>query len=173
MIMVMRLNGARLPNIEKIIEHALEPYSDKFTIEPSVNLDEDYFDKKREQYDAQKILYKLHELKQRSGWHRILGITQEDIFIEGMNYVFGLTSLSGGVCVVSLYRLINSDQRITKLERARITKEIIHEIGHINELQHCRTKYCVMSFSNSISEVDKKNAALCKKCKRILAARNY
>ena len=169
----MKFDGASLPDMENILELALEPYSDEFTIESSINLEEDFLDRKWGQYNAQKILYELHELKQRSGWDKVLGITRKDIFVEGMNYVFGLASPSGGVCLVSLHRVIRLKQKLTQLEKTRIVKEITHEIGHVYGLQHCTTRNCVMTFSNSLSDIDAKSADLCEKCKRILIAKNY
>ena len=50
---------------------------------------------------------------------------------------------------------------------SRLKKEIYHEFGHVCGLSHCKPP-CVMSFSNSIKEVDRKSEFYCEKCLRKL-----
>jgi predicted Zn-dependent protease len=45
------------------------------------------------------------------------------------------------------------------LERA--IKEAIHEAGHLDRLPHCPEPTCVMAFSNSIEDTDRKGRAFC------------
>ena len=49
----------------------------------------------------------------------------------------------------------------------RVKKEAVHEIGHTFGLGHCLNKICVMSFSPSIFDVDRKEVHPCKKCERL------
>ena len=46
----------------------------------------------------------------------------------------------------------------------RMIKEATHELGHTLGLQHCTRSYCVMHFSQSIFEVDKKQSLFCDQC---------
>src|SRR3989304_4955562 len=46
----------------------------------------------------------------------------------------------------------------------RSLKEAIHEVGHTLGLRHCPRSSCVMHFSNSIFDTDKKQALLCDEC---------
>ncbi|WP_236953667.1 hypothetical protein [Methanocaldococcus bathoardescens] len=50
--------------------------------------------------------------------------------------------------------------------------EFIHEISHVLGLMHCKNKRCVMSFSNSIIDVDLKDWKYCEKCLKKLKDRD-
>ena len=45
----------------------------------------------------------------------------------------------------------------------RILKETIHELGHTFGLKHCHNN-CVMRFSNSLADTDKKPVKFCASC---------
>lgn len=51
-----------------------------------------------------------------------------------------------------------------ELFERRIVKEAIHEVGHMLGLMHCPNRGCVMIFSNTIGDVDKKTKNLCEMC---------
>lgn len=94
--------------------------------------------------------------------HRlILGISEADGYINGLNFVFGLASPERGVAVVFARRLRSHDPVKYK---ARLVKEALHEIGHLLGLEHCDTPGCVMNFSNSVDDVDRKNDRFCERC---------
>ncbi len=50
----------------------------------------------------------------------------------------------------------------------RVKKELLHELGHTFGLGHCQDKGCIMSFSNSVLEVDLKGLGFCSKCEGVL-----
>ena len=107
----------------------------------------------------------------------VLGITDVDIYSAGLNFVFGSASTSEGVAVISLYRLNpgfyyqgrrpDLDDEGLLLRRAR--KEAVHEVGHLLGLGHCPDPGCVMSFSNSILDVDRKGEELCGRCRGLIS----
>ena len=57
------------------------------------------------------------------------------------------------------------------LLRERVLKESIHEIGHHLGLKHCMRPFCVMSFSQSVRGIDKKEKTFCAFCKMKLLNR--
>lgn len=94
-----------------------------------------------------------------------LGISSKDLFVPGLNFVFGLASQFQRACAISLARLIDKDKNLY-VERA--VKEAVHELYHTMGLKHCVNSRCVMCFSNSIYEVDKKGKELCSRCKKLI-----
>ncbi len=111
----------------------------------------------RGQYNSTCLLRKLKPVRVT------LGVTEVDIFADGMNFVFGEAELGGARAIVSVYRLWSPDKDKVK---ERLLKEAVHEIGHVLGLRHCSNMRCVMSFSNSVVEVDRKSVDFCKLCVR-------
>jgi len=120
------------------------------------------YDGKRKQYDASSLL-KAAARRDHSGMTLVL--TARDLYVPGFNYVFGYAP--GGVGVVSTARL---GQRVwgapssQELVIQRIVKECVHEVGHLMGLSHCSNHGCVMSFSNSVIDTDRKGSAPCPEC---------
>jgi archaemetzincin len=81
--------------------------------------------------------------------------------------VFGEAECPGKAALISLWRLrpeyYGSSPKI-ELFVERGTKEALHELGHTLGLRHCSNPFCVMYFSNSIFETDRKQSLFCNKC---------
>jgi archaemetzincin len=114
----------------------------------------------RNQYYASKLLKLMRDLKIDDA-KKIIGVINEDIYDEGYNFLFGSAELGGKYGVVSIYRLYDKD--INKFIE-RCVKEAVHEVGHLFGLSHCNNKNCVMNFSLSILNVDRKDKFFCKIC---------
>ncbi len=97
----------------------------------------------------------------------VVGIVDADAYVEGLNFVFGLALPSRGVAVVFTRRLAYRATHSLFVER--LVKEVAHEVGHLLGLGHCPRRECVMSFSNSLEEVDLKRAWFCPDCRAKLA----
>ncbi len=95
---------------------------------------------------------------------RVLAVTNLDLYSGTLNFVFGLAELLGKAAVISLYRLhLDADQATF---RDRAVKEAVHELGHTFSLHHCTNPECVMAFSNSLEDTDRKNREFCGLCSK-------
>lgn len=121
------------------------------------------FDRKRAQYRAMDLLRLLMRSPELSGFERTLGVFGFDLFDDEMSFVFGLAGLKAAV--ISLYRLESSDRA---LYNKRALTEAVHELGHTYGLRHCPDSQCVMFFSNTIQDTDRKGAALCQRCSGLI-----
>ena len=100
---------------------------------------------------------------------KVLLITEVDLFVPVLTFVFGEAQLNGKHSVVSVCRLheefysgISDDELLFQ----RTMKEILHELGHCFGLLHCIDWDCVMHSSQGIEEVDIKGNFYCKTCSR-------
>jgi len=123
------------------------------------------YDPERKQYSSSKLLASLGKAERGE---RIVGITDIDLYVPRLNFVFGEADVVSGTAIISLYRLrqeyygLAPDETLF-LERA--TKEIVHELGHTFGLEHCPNNKCVMHFSNSLADTDLKEAHFCSECR--------
>jgi len=126
------------------------------------------FDKKRSQYNSNIILSEVKAYSSKKPeFHRILGVVDVDIFTSGLNYVFGEAYVPGGAALISLWRLkpqFYKEKPNLTLYLLRALKEAVHELGHTLGVQHCQRSMCIMHFSNSIFDTDRKQNLLCDEC---------
>ncbi len=122
------------------------------------------FDERRNQHSSGEILKWLLPLAPPGG--KVLGITDRDLFIPILTYVFGEAQLNGAAAVVSTARLGDELELFgPKVVRERVAKEAVHELGHCFGLRHCQTPGCVMGRSSSVRDVDEKGQGLCIDCR--------
>jgi archaemetzincin len=50
---------------------------------------------------------------------------------------------------------------------ARVLKEAVHEYGHTLGLGHCVDPGCVMHFSNTLADTDRKGDWFCPRCAKV------
>ena len=94
---------------------------------------------------------------------RVLGMTDVDLFIPVLTFVFGEAQLDGPAAVVSTARLSEGASR--EEAARRLVKECVHELGHTYGLVHCALPTCVMTRSPSVRAIDVKRAQLCPECR--------
>jgi archaemetzincin len=126
------------------------------------------FDKKRKQYRSNVILSEIQAFAaEKEDLNRVLGIVDVDIFVPELNFVFGEASCPGKAALMSLFRLRSefyAEPSDDAVFLARAVKEAVHEVGHTLGLRHCPRGSCVMHFSNSIFDTDKKQSLFCDEC---------
>lgn len=122
------------------------------------------YDSRRNQYHSTRILVMLERHMQALQVDRILGVTSLDLFIPGMNFIFGEARLPGRVGIISTYRLKTSHHEESKMLQNRSVKEAVHEIGHMMGLNHCPNQLCVMHFSQRLEHTDHKSPDFCDSC---------
>lgn len=102
---------------------------------------------------------------------RILLVVDQDLFVPDLNFVFGEAEIGGPAAIISLTRLRPEFYRLKpdrNVFRERTAKEAVHELGHTFGLVHCRNSSCVMFFSNSLLDTDRKKNDFCSACRRKL-----
>lgn len=129
------------------------------------------YDPERNQYNSSILLHRLlEELPDKSS--KIFGITQIDLYIPILTFVFGVAQLRGCAGVVSTYRLRNQLYGLPANEallEERLGKVVVHELGHIFGLYHCSDYQCVMKSSTYVEELDIKGDTFCSSCKRAVS----
>ena len=124
------------------------------------------YDSRRKQYFAPTLISYIHSLG-RGDDEKVIAITDLDLFAPRLNFIFGEADIGSGTAIVSLCRLRQEyyglpSNKVLFIER--VTKEIVHELGHILGLGHCPDTQCIMHFSNSLADTDYKSASFCPRC---------
>lgn len=124
------------------------------------------YNKRRNQYLSTAILMEINKKKEYREYDKVLGIVDLDLYVPQLNFVFG--EASQRIAVISLIRLRQEFYGLTPdpmLFQRRVLTEAIHELGHTYGLGHCLNAHCVMYFSNSLSDTDRKGPEFCSICR--------
>jgi archaemetzincin len=128
------------------------------------------YDASRGQFNSRTLLALL--LHHHPGPGKLLAITDVDLFIPVLTFVFGEAQLGGRAAVVSSHRLapdkygLNPDPALLE---TRLLREAIHELGHTFGLVHCHDSRCVMASSPQVEGIDLKSSRFCSACRVLLA----
>jgi archaemetzincin len=128
----------------------------------------DAYNPVRDQYLAAIILMRMRKCLSPEEHEKVLGITERDLYADDMNFIFGQAEMPGNVAVISLARLRPSFYGYPerpKIIKQRMLKEAVHELGHAWGLKHCSNPFCVMHFSLSLKDTDKKDHNFCSSCR--------
>jgi len=124
------------------------------------------YDPRRKQYSSTAFLEMLIRECPPDA-NKLLAVTERDLFIPVLTFVYGQAQLGGRVAAISMARLRQEfyglpPDREVLLNRAR--KELLHESGHLFGLVHCIDRACAMSLSTGIRQVDEKKPFYCAAC---------
>jgi len=140
-------------------------------LDDEMPMPEDAYDSRRNQFHSSLILAKIHQHSEKVVADRVLGVTDADLYVPHLNFVFGEAECPGRTAIISLHRLKpefygHPSNRTLFVERS--VKEAVHEVGHTFGLRHCYDPLCVMLFSNSILDTDRKKSTFCEKCRSLV-----
>ncbi|MFB0523552.1 MAG: archaemetzincin family Zn-dependent metalloprotease [Candidatus Bathyarchaeia archaeon] len=160
------VNEAVLEEIRRSLSEIF-PHREAFVLRDVLPLPDEAYNPIRGQYHSSKVLSLIQSYPMKLDVDRILGITEVDLYVPRLNFVFGEAS-PYGTAIISLFRLrpeFYGEPFNHELFFERASKEAIHEIGHTLGIGHCRDPRCVMFFSNSIFDTDRKMLRFCRHCK--------
>jgi len=167
---VLRIGSVDSTVIERVQENLkmIFPKTTCALLDEALPIPKESYDEKRQQHRSDIILTAIRaQTAKQKTLDRILGVIDTDIFVSPLSYVFGQAEYPGKAALISLHRLrqeFYNKKPDTDLFTKRATKEAVHELGHTFGLQHCSNPFCVMYFSNSIFDTDRKQSLFCNKC---------
>jgi archaemetzincin len=133
-----------------------------FTLDPAPT-----YHPERQQFHSSELLQRMYALLQPRDW-RLLAVTDIDLYIPILKYVFGEAQVGGPCAVVSTFRLRQEFYGLDRddaLLRERLLKECVHELGHTLALRHCQDYRCVMASSHAVEWIDLRESVLCEACR--------
>jgi len=154
------IDRATLDNLATILG---KRFNLPFKVEVPMEIPDYAFNSDRGQYNSNDVLKELRRYKKR----RVLGIIDRDLYVPELNFVFGQADLQGQCALISTIRLRQEFYGLPEDDKIffeRTVKEAVHELGHTYGLRHCSNSKCVMFFSNSLPDTDRKESSFCKSC---------
>lgn len=134
----------------------------------AATLDPDFaFHPGRGQFHSTDILRRMSAAV-RADSTRLLGITEVDLFIPILTFVFGEAQMGDSCAIVSFYRLRQEFYGLppdAPLLEQRLLKEAVHELGHTLGLAHCDDYRCAMAPSHGVEWIDLKGSFFCAGCR--------
>lgn len=124
------------------------------------------FHRERQQHHSSELLQAMQQYAADGAW-RVLGVTNVDLYIPILTFVFGEAQVGGPCAIVSLHRLMQEFYGLPpdpQLLVDRLIKESVHELGHTFDLTHCDDYSCAMAPSHAVEWIDLKEATLCATC---------
>jgi len=167
---ILRIGEVDLEFLKRVCENVnmAFPKAQCQIIPETLAMPQEAFDRARGQYRSDVILGSVAVYAEKAkNLNRVLGVVDADIYVPGLNFVFGEAECPGRAALISLWRLrpeFYGASSNFELFIERGTKEAVHELGHTFGLTHCKNPFCVMYFSNSVFETDRKKGIFCNIC---------
>ena len=120
----------------------------------------------REQVDADALLEQVEQRAIKDDV-ALVALTAEDIGSALFTFFFGRARLFGRAALVSTARLQPEFYGLPadpELAARRAVREIVHELGHVAGVHHCRDYRCVMHFCTDVTGIDASSHAFCPRC---------
>jgi len=120
----------------------------------------------RLQFHSSDILGAMQRYLNKDTW-RMLAITERDLYIPILTFVFGEAQMGGTCAIVSYHRLTQEFYGLPPdldLLANRLLIESVHELGHTLHLTHCHEYRCAMAASHAVEWIDIKDSGFCEEC---------
>lgn len=156
-------NKTLIKRLQKDLEKTLFFKTD--TVNLALDIKSTYSPERKQYYSTQILEKAISHTGYVNG--KVLIITEIDLFVPVLTFIFGEAQYNGKHSIVSVCRLheeFYTGITIEELLFERTKKEVLHELGHNFGLLHCLDWDCVMHSSNSIEEVDIKGNFYCGHC---------
>ena len=166
LLQLVRVGGCDPRTLDRIGEPLSQRVGVPWDVLPTVLNIDFALHAERQQYHSTEILAQLRELKTPETW-RLLGISDCDLYIPILTFVFGEAEMGGTAALVSTHRLRQEFYGLPVDEELfydRVLKEAVHELGHTLDLRHCEDYRCAMASSHAVEWIDLKAANLCDLC---------
>ncbi|MGQ9461402.1 MAG: archaemetzincin family Zn-dependent metalloprotease, partial [Candidatus Bathyarchaeaceae archaeon] len=142
----MRIAVLRVGPVDiEVVESIQRELCDKFPgvtceiLEHTISIPQDAYNASRHQYHSTKVLARIQDYAEKSIADKILGVTEVDLYVPRLNFVFGEAQCPGRTAIISLVRLkpeFYGQQPNRNLFLERSAKEAVHEVGHTLGLGH-------------------------------------
>ncbi len=164
-VVLVPANFIEISLLEFIGERLPEAYPVNVRIdERGIRVPPHVYDKERDgMIKSEKLITYLRAVDRWRLDEKVIIIVDDDGYATNTNFIFGQAEVNGKFGVVYLARLRPYEQD-DELLYVRALKEVSHELGHLFGLDHCFNPKCVMSFSETIEEVDRKDWRPCNSC---------
>lgn len=173
LICLLPVAGVAAADLEVMERFVADYYGCETRQLPPLAAPPDAHDAHRGQHDATVLLRAALPLCPPDAT-RVLVVTEHDIFIPMLTFIFGQAQVNGPAAILSLARLRQEFYGLPALRELfleRALKEIVHELGHTFGLVHCADRTCAMSLSINVTNIDVKRGELCAVCADTLTAR--
>ena len=123
----------------------------------------------RDQFDADSLLQSIS--KGAAPGTILVGLTARDLGLALFTFVFGRAKQRGHAAIVSLARLSPEHYGFPAdpgLFASRAVAEVMHELGHVAGLAHCRDMGCIMYFATNVETIDLRGGGFCPACSSAL-----
>lgn len=145
------------------INHAYQVETDLLECNMDVS---QFYNPARRQYNADLLLKAMTE-RAPEGYLRYISLFKGDLYIPILTYIFGQAQLNGTFGIASPFRLRNELYGLSEnheLMIERLSKVVIHELGHTFGLIHCSQPVCIMRSSTYVEDLDQKEMEFCIHC---------
>lgn len=169
-IELVAIGPVELSILQDLTPELQQRFGTEVVLGSPIILDPDWCDHSRNQYRAGPILDQL--VDNQSPGVKTLGVIDADIFAPNLNFIFGQAIVGGCCALIGLARLrpeFHQEDPSHERFARRTLIEAVHELGHTAGLDHCPDQHCVMHFSRTIQDSDRKGPDFCGQCQTRIA----